>query len=141
MIWLILNLTWQGYVSDILVDEDSFENEFINTIYECFLWQHISIPTFQNAYVTKNTLYLIFTKNNERVYQLESNPILGNINHGHLVLTCKYILDSIVMEKYPKHKFDYSKYDYPQISKKLEKIDWNFLFDDLSVQCMHDLFI
>ncbi|XP_065678533.1 uncharacterized protein LOC105847050 [Hydra vulgaris] len=122
--------------------EDSVENEFINIIYECFLYQHVSIPTFQNAqYVTKNTLDLIFTKNNERVYQLESNPVLGNINHGHLVLTCKFNLDTIAMENYPKYKFDYSKCDYPQISLSIDKIDWNHLFDGLSVQFMYDLFI
>ncbi|XP_065640490.1 uncharacterized protein LOC136073065 [Hydra vulgaris] len=137
------NVKWSnGYVSDILVGEDSVENEFINIIHECFLYQHVSIPTFQNAqYVTKNTLDLIFTKNNERVYQLESNPVLGNINHGHLVLTCKFNLDAIAMENYPKYKFDYSRCDYPQISLSIDKIDWNYLFDGLSVQFMYDMFI
>ena len=137
------NIKWSnGYVHDIISGEESIENQFSDIINDCFLYQHVCMPTFQQSQqILNNTLDLILTKNTERVYELESNPVLGNITHGHLVLTFKFSLDDVVSEEISKYKFDYTRGDFYQISQYLDVTDWNELFEDLPVQDMYDLFI
>ena len=137
------SIKWSnGFVDDILSGEESTENQFVDIVNEIFLYQHVCIPTFQQTdFISNNILDLVFSKSSERVHELESNAILGNISHGHLVLTFKLALDDSIEEESPKYKFDYTRSDFHKITENMDKIDWNFMLNNLSVQEMYDVFV
>ncbi|XP_065672152.1 uncharacterized protein LOC136089977 [Hydra vulgaris] len=137
------NITWNnGYVENVNSSEISTEHIFIDIINDEFLIQHVNFPTFQLSDTkVKNALDLIFTKDSNRIYELQSHEILGCANKGHLVLTFKLELDINQTSRTPKYKFDYTRGDYTKIDIKVNSINWSFCFHNLTTQQMYDTFI
>jgi hypothetical protein len=99
--------------------------------------------TFQTSNDSEgNILDLIITTSESGVSSLQSNPILGELNKGHLVLSFKFHLrDSIELTDYTKHKFIYRRGDYNLMSNILMNVDWPKCFEGKSIQEMYDIFI
>jgi len=91
--------------------------EFINTVEDCFLTQHVLCPTRGDA-----ILDLVFTKEPELVSNLKVINNLGDSDH-HIILFTIHLLcndhDDI------KKLRDYRKGDFVRINQCLSDMDWD----------------
>ena len=134
------SIVWSnGYIRNIK-NENGIEHNFSEILSKTYLYQHLSVPTFQmsNDSAT-NTLYLIFTSQSGSVCAIDPIFVLGNINKGHLVIFFNFIIKSkVVNQSHSCLKFDYKKADTNKISDFITNVDWILLFETLSVQEMYD---
>ena len=116
---------------------------FVNTIQECFLYQHVTHPTQHRIHETPNLLDLIIT-NEGLLSSLEHFPGLGKSDHECL------LFDANVRTEYHTSNvpgFNISKANYRVIECNLDNVDWEHVlsfdikqafpeFINLLEQCM-----
>jgi hypothetical protein len=122
----------------------SNEENFIDSINDCFLAQHVSFPTFiMEDGTSKNTLDLIFTENKSRIYNIESLPPLVELSRSHIGLSWKYFVarSSSNLTNYCSSNYKYTKGNYDLINKFFSSMDWNELFKDKDIEQMFNIFI
>jgi len=106
---------------------NSPEHEFIETLNETFLVQHVNIPTFQDVNLALgNTLDLIITESDNRILNLISNPPLAKIKKGHLILEFSYVVcgHTKIEQNYNSNKLNYNKADFKEINNRMSDIKW-----------------
>ncbi|XP_065672125.1 uncharacterized protein LOC136089952 [Hydra vulgaris] len=132
-----------GAVHAINSSEHSIEHHFSEIINDEFLIQHVAIPTFQlNESTYENTLDLLFTVNEQRLFQFETNAVLGNISKGHLVICFKYALNHHETKTVASNrKYILKKADFAGMNKFFTNTDWVNIFDAINVQEMYDTLI
>ena len=110
-------------------------HSFIETIQECFLYQHVSHPTRYRLGETANTLDLVFTNEEGTVSNIEYLPGLGASDHVTLkfTLVC-YASDSCAHLPRRTHT------DYQRLREVLMQCDWTSL-DGLTLEDAYTVFI
>ena len=111
-----------------LLDADSQSSEFLNLVQDCFLFQHVRIPTRSD-----NILDLVFTSEEGMVDDVQVKEHLANSDHNIIVwrLICKTELN-----KDNKTLYNFNKADYTAMQSFLTTYDWVNLFDKLDVESM-----
>ena len=69
------------------LSDESFENHFLETLQEHYLYQHIQNPTRLRANSTPSVLDLVITKSPDDVASVEFLPPLGKSDHLVLVIS------------------------------------------------------
>ncbi|CAF0947105.1 unnamed protein product, partial [Brachionus calyciflorus] len=140
------NINWHsGVFGSCEINENSFENSFLDCLDDCFYYQNVFEPTFQTHIDhPKSILDLIITENSERVYNINHGPPLGNKNKGHLTLRWDYILkpdQSTINNSFRSSSYNYQHGDFDSISRLIGEINWDKLFDGLDADKMYDKFV
>ena len=94
---------------------------FVNTIQECFLYQHVTQPTRHRIHETPNLLDLIITNEEGLISSLEHFPGLGKSDHECI------LFDANVRTEYHTSNipgFNVFKANYTAIERNLDNIDW-----------------
>jgi hypothetical protein len=133
-------IQWSNGSIASIKNDTGIEHRFLETLNDTFLYQHVSIPTFQMSNeVAVNILDLVFTTESSSVCAIDPKFVLGNINKGHLVIFFDFILKNKVSNSNPSNlKFLYSKAKYDEISEFISNVEWVKLFEKLTVQEMYD---
>ena len=99
--------------------------EFIETIHDCFLHQHVSEPTRYRENEESNLLDLILTSEVGMVHNLAYHPPLGESDHICLTFTLQYCQQDQRHE--PKHNV--FKTNYGNLKRLLSDQDWRRIFN------------
>jgi hypothetical protein len=137
------SITWLNGTVASIKNESGIEHRFSETLSDTFLYQHVSVPTFQMSdEVAVNTLDLIFTTESSTVCAVDPRFVLGEIRKAHLVIFFDFLLKNEVSNKDQfSRKFAYRKADFSEISCFISNVDWVNLYEKLSVQEMYDMMI
>ena len=104
------------------IDENSgYLSTFVNTIQDCFLYQHVTEPTRYRHGEEPSLLDLILSNGEGMVHNLEYHPGLGDSDHVTLTF------DLICYKEHKKElqsKPDFFKADFNAIKQKLVDINW-----------------
>ena len=98
---------------------------FIETIQDCFLSQHVTEPTRYRENETPNTLDLIFSSEEGMVTNLSYHPPLGESDH--VCLRFNVLATRSKSRFTPSHNIH--KSDYEAIREALVKYDWHELLN------------
>ena len=103
----------------------TIENEFVDALYDNFLYQNVFFPTFQTAedQVT-STIDLVISECPARLLSLRSGPVLGASSHGHTSLIGKYQIMSPFPKKSLISKRNFRKANFSLVSELLSNIEW-----------------
>ena len=94
--------------------------DFIETLQDCFLHQHVTEPTRFRDNETSNLLDLILTSEEGMVHNLAYHPPLGESDHVCLTFSLIHHQEEIMFE--PKHNV--FKTNYEEVKKLLSEQDW-----------------
>ena len=135
-------IRWTNGLVSMINKESPASIKFCEIINESYLFQHVTFPTFQMSHgIAENTLDLIFTSEDSRLFELKEEGILGDISKAHLILTFKILTSSNLLNHEKVTKFAYNRGDFRAFSTSLERIDWSSLFFNRPIQDMYDLLI
>ena len=98
-----------------LTSSSSHVQSFIDTVLDLFMFQHITEPTRFRGDATPYLLELVFTNNENMVYNLKYLPGLGNSDH----LCISFDLDSPVCQSTNSdtaHKYNVYRTDFNKMS-------------------------
>ena len=134
------SIQWMNGSIASIKNDTGIEHKFLETLNDTFLYQHVSVPTFQMTNeVAVNILDLVFTTESSSVCAIDPKFVLGNINKGHLVIFFDFILkNKVSISNRSNIKFLYSKAKYDEISGFISNVEWVKLFEKLTVQEMYD---
>ena len=95
--------------------------DFVNTLDEIFLYQHVNKPTRHRLGEKSNILDLVITNEEGIVSDIDHLPGLGKNDHACLLfnVNCQKKKDEINVKRYNVFKDNYT-----EIEKILEDIDW-----------------
>ena len=135
-------IRWTNGLVSMINQESPASIKFCEIINESYLFQHVTFPTFQMSHgIAENTLDLIFTSEDSRLFERKEEGILGDISKAHLILTFKILTSSNLLNHEKVTKFAYNRGDFRAFSTSLERIDWSSLFFNRPIQDMYDLLI
>ena len=110
-------------------DMGSLPCKFYECIKDCFLYQHVLVPTrFRGE--QKSTLDLIFTKEEEDVKNIEVIVPLGKSDH--VVLVADLICEWKASTKFRPRRL-YHKGNYEMMNKLMSEVNWETEFSEKSV--------
>lgn len=110
--------------------------EFLETIRDCFLHQHITEPTRGRGDAKLSTLDVLFSNEEGMVTDVNVAPPLGKSDHS--VINFKFN-GYHANSNCDKTRYKYDKADYVNMKKYLN-IDWDMLLTDLSVEDQWTIF-
>ena len=117
-------------------DINALPSRFFEGIKDCFLYQHILVPTrFRNE--QSSTLDLVFTKEEHDVKNIEVIQPLGKSDHG--VIICDYVCEWETRDQV-RPKRQYHKGDYVKMTELLNEVNWEHEFEGKSVLQKWELF-
>ena len=128
------NITWG---CDFVTTSCHVLRDFINTIQDCYFFQHVFNATRYRSGQVPHILDLIFTNEENMVSNLEYLPSLGNSDHVCLKFTYNCYIENIITKE-TTWKFNCA--DYDQIRQDLEKVNWSQVMDGMSVHEAWDYF-
>ena len=109
--------------------ENTFQFKFYECIKDCFLYQHVFVPTrFRNEQVS--TLDLVFTKEEDDVRNIEVMQPLGKSDHG--VVICDLICEWEPKTLYRPRRL-YHKGNYAEMNRRLSEINWEVEFEGKNI--------
>ena len=110
---------WNSQVCKSSVNSDVFK--FLETTRDCFLHQHVQVPTHYRSDQTPNCLDLIFTNEEEMISEITTQSPIGKSHH--LVLTFEA---ACYVEIYPSKtiKYCYDKANYDAMKQELTNWEW-----------------
>ena len=111
--------------------------EFVKTIHDTYLFQHIRDPTHFRGLQQSNILDLILTNENDMVEKTELNAPLGKSHHSTILCTIKCYTQTPKNRKYI-YKLD--KGNYENVNRDISNIDWNHQMMGKSTNDCWDLF-
>ena len=123
------DINWSLLNNPIALHQDS--QHFIETIRECFLYQHVSEPTRSREGSIPSCLDLLFTNEEAMINGLSYLPGLGNSDH--LCLRFKFNCYS-VSNKISVPRWNLNKGDHDEIRCCLQNVNWADVMKDLSVE-------
>ena len=107
------DICWQTHTAECAKSES-----FLSTIDDCYLTQHVSLPTRGSS-----LLDLIFSTDPEVVYDTQ---VLDNLDNGdHNMISYRVHFGSTIDKQPITQRFDYAKADFKQINACLQNIDWD----------------
>ena len=115
-----------GSFGSCQTEGDTFENNLLECLNDCFFHQNVYEPTFQMANETpKSILDLVITEDSVRIYNIEYGPPLGETNKGHFTLKWEYDLKPIEKEDscFKNTAYNFTKGDYSSFSNYLKGIN------------------
>jgi len=98
---------------------------FVDVIEDCFLWQHIQMPTRG-----KNILDLVLSTEQHMISEVEISCRISNSDHNIISFQMNC---SISDNRDQNIKYRYDKANYEEISKEIEDVKWESEFKSLSV--------
>merc|ERR1712224_37786 len=99
---------------------ESKESKFLETIKDCFFYQHIDKPTRRRGNDEPSQLDLIFSDEEMQVTNIHHLAPLGKSDHSVIIFDfCCYIDYSK-----PQETFHYAKGDYEGMRQELQYSDW-----------------
>ena len=102
--------------------EQHFMSDFIDTIQECFLFQHVTEPTRYREGDRSNTLDLILSSEEGMVCDLNYHPLLGESDH--VCLTFNVSLTQTQRKAINRPKYNIFKINYESVREELEQYNW-----------------
>ena len=112
-------------------NEDSKDFKFIETVRDCFLFQHVTNPTRGRGSDNPSVIDLVFTSEEGVIETLNIYPPLGKSDHSVIELDCKIRTSS---DNQKKERYKYDKGDYSKLAELLD-INWEEQFSD----CKNDV--
>ena len=103
--------------------------EFLECVRDCYLFQHIKMPTRFRIGQEPSILDLVFTNEENMVNNISYLPGLGKSNH--LALSFKFICYTQQQEIAFK-KLNYTKGNYREIEKEIEAVTGKQIYQDLT---------
>ena len=100
--------------------EDSKEVKFIETIRDCFLFQHIDKPTRIRGNDEPSLIDLLLTNEELQVSDVVHHAPLGKSDHSVITFNYHCYLDF----SKPKSCYNYRKADFDSVRNNLESSDW-----------------
>ena len=108
------DINWSSTLS---LGEGSEEENFINTLDSCFLYQHVSSPTRIRGTDTPSLLDLIKTNEEEMVNEIKHVAPLGRSDHQVLVFRYNCYADWAK----PQTRYNFASGDYPVALRYLQE--------------------
>ena len=140
-----LKIKWQQGQEDCIPIkyEGKSEKKFIANLENCFMSQHIHLPTFQTSpFIMTDTLDLIITDTPERMNELIMGPILGKITKAHLTIEFKIKIKQIQKrDSFSSTKYQYRFGNYNEFSKSLNANNWLEILKNLNVNSQYEIFL
>ena len=99
--------------------------DFIETLQDCFLHQHVTEPTRYRENEASNLLDLILTSEEGMVHNLAYHPPLGESDHVCLTFSLYHHQQELMFE--PKHNV--FKTNYEDVKKLLSEQDWSTMLN------------
>ena len=118
------DINWATMTSNS-IDTDSYDNQFIECIRDCYFTQHILEPTRQRGTDRPSCLDLVFTNDENLIDSIEIMAPIGKSDHSVIKHTLKLEKDP----QPPRIKIMYEKGDYDKIKSELNEINWVEEFD------------
>ena len=110
--------------------EESKEQKFIDTIRDCFFFQHVQKFTRRRGNDQPSTLDLVFTDEEMQVSEVKCLAPLGKSDHTMISFDFHCYLD----HSKPKISFQYQKGEYAGMRETLEKSNWLSEFKTLALK-------
>ena len=101
-------------------DKESKESKFIETIQDCFLYQHVTLPTRCRGTDWPLTIDLVLTNEEQQYGNLSHLPPLGKSDH--CILSFEFICEFDKPKALPKYQ--YHKADYRSMETDLRESNW-----------------
>ena len=101
--------------------ENSDEFAFIESIRDCFLYQHVEHPTRRRGDDEPSLLDLLLTNESMQVSNLKHKAPLGKSDHDVMIFNYHCYLNYAK----PKEKFLFDKGDFNSMRSKLDEEGWN----------------
>jgi hypothetical protein len=112
-------------------------SKFMESIRDCFLYQHVKNPTHSRRNQTENILDLVITNEEGMVDDIQYEAPLGKSDH--LVLKFDFLCYKEILS--PKtSKFSFHKGDYTALSEEISKHKWKDDLTSLTVEESWNLF-
>ncbi|CAL4089619.1 unnamed protein product, partial [Meganyctiphanes norvegica] len=110
--------------------EESLPYRFNECIKDCFLHQHVLVPTRYKGEQQESTLDLIFTKEEEDIRNIEVFKPLGKSDHGVVIcdLICEWKANAIFVPKRLYHKANYEI-----INRLINEVNWEAEFEGKNI--------
>ena len=123
---------------------DKFEDDFLECIKDCFLYQLIDRPTRYRTSKDKlqepSLLDLILSSDTETVENIEYNPHIGGSDHITLNFTIRSDVECEIPNVNNKPRYQYYKSDIYKLQATLD-IDWSKELEGKSSQEAYDIFL
>jgi hypothetical protein len=110
--------------------------EFLETIRDCYLHQHILEPTRGRGEAKPTTIDLLFSNEEGMVDNIEIQPPLGKSDHSVITFDFRGYVEN---QNKNKVRYKYDKADYKEMHKILD-IDWKKLLSDKCIDEQWSLF-
>ena len=105
------------------------DHEFIETIRDAYLFQHINTPTRHRHNQNSNILDLILSNNEMAITDIKIESPLGKSDHATIKFSVNCNLD---IKDNVINKFSFQKGNYERMKEELS-LDWDRLFEDKNV--------
>ena len=118
------NIVWEcldtvfGYCNTL--DPNSYENQFLECLKDCFFFQHITENTRQRGSDAPSLLDLVITNEENLIDKVEILEPLGKSDHS--VISFNIICEE--ESQPPVIKSMYEKGDYAKFNSEMSKIKW-----------------
>ena len=113
------NIDWNNISTN--GNENSMEYKFIESIRDCFLYQHVTTPTRGRGSDNPSVIDLVFTREEGVINDLSINPPLGKSDHSVIEIECT-LNEQFNTSCKTRYKYDKGNYDKLQ---ELLDIDWS----------------
>ena len=113
------HINWKNWTSDTGLNSD--ENQFLDTLSDAFLYQHVEKPTRRRGMDEPRLLDLILTNEPMQISNLCHNSPLGKSDHD--VLLFKY--HAYIDHSKPQPKYNYGKSNYEAMKNELRQENWS----------------
>ena len=116
------DVNWKSWTTSH--DEESKEAKFLETIKDCFLFQHIEKPTRVRGNDEPSLIDLLLTNEELQVSDIVHHAPLGKSDHSVITFNYHCYLDF----SKPKKCYNYGKADFEGMLHKLETSNWKEKF-------------
>ena len=117
------------WASPIFSEDPTVEDEFVNTLDEAVLNQHVRDFTRKRGTDNPSLLDLVITDNQQTINNLKILEPFGNSDHSLLSWKSTF-LATINTDHEPEPKANFFKGDYQHMKRDLESTDWEGEFKD-----------
>ena len=112
--------------------------QFLESVRDAFLFQHVKEPTHYRALQTRNTLDLIFSNEANMIENMEYKAPIGKSHHTVLHFNINYVP---IRSNMKKEVYCYDKGNYEEIRHQLNELNWSTMFENQSTENRWNIFI
>jgi hypothetical protein len=131
----IPEIDWIDEVS--LTSQNHLAFKFMESIRDCFWYQHVKNPTHSRRNQTENILDLVITNEEGMVDDIQYEAPLGKSDH--LVLKFNFLCNKEIQSS-KSSKFSFHKGNYTALSEEMSKYEWKEDLTSLTVEESWNLF-